>query len=97
MLKCNPTEIASQLEGKRLDGNMTVIVMLVIVVIMVEVVVMLVMLMACGGWLPALKAQHQLWGDHPLPIDNSTAPGCSWGQGPYALDQCRLQIGSRPG
>ena len=29
------------------------------------VMVMLVMLMVCGGWLPALKAQHQLWGDHP--------------------------------
>ena len=29
------------------------------------VVVMLVMGMACGVWLPALKAQHELWGYHP--------------------------------
>ena len=41
------------------------LVIVVIMVVVIMVVVMLVMGMACGDWLPALKAQHQLWGNHP--------------------------------
>ena len=44
-----------QLESKRLNGDMAVVVMVVVVIVMV---------VAWGGRLPALKAQHKLGGDH---------------------------------